>query len=70
MNKLEPEPSAPIFPVILAAEEDLPLQVCKMRKNLDGTQVCALQGSPKFFPEGKGRSQRQWRYLPALASLP
>lgn len=70
MNKLEPEPSAPIFPVILAAEEDLPLQVCKMRKHLDWTQVCALQGSPKFFQEGKGSSQGQWRDLPALVSLP
>lgn len=44
--------------------------MCKIRKNLDWTQVCALQGSPKFLQERKGSSQGQWRYLPALAYLP
>lgn len=57
MNKLEPERRAPIFPVVLEAQEDLPSQVCEMRKSLvrlDTSLWC----------------QAQCRHLPAVASHP
>lgn len=56
MGKLELEPRASTFPVVLAAEEGLPTQVCKMqKKNLVRLHTCLWSAEkPRGIPEGGG----------------